>query len=143
MTKHYIPPERISAQVNIKCLDKLWVSHLLAKKPPPMTRRENCSLRFYSNLPKNKAKLALLHDVGELNFRRNRKYEAMKKYGSVECLVPACGGEDSLEHVKQCFGYYTRWRDDAGPYDIIEYLVALEYERAGRFNRSLLNHRVL
>ena len=108
-----------------------------------MTRRENCSLRFYSNLPKNKAKLALLYDVGELNFRRSRKYEAMKKYGSVKCLVPACGGEDSLSHVNTCFGYQTRLRDDAGPYEIIDYLVELEMERMSKFNRSLLNHRVL
>ena len=143
VTKHYIPPERISAQINIKCLDRLWLSHLMAKKPPPMTRRENCGLKFYSNLPKNKAKLALLYDVGELNFRRGRKYEAMKKYGSVSCLVPACNGTDELGHVNQCFGYRSRLREDAGPYDIIEYLLELETERFVKFNRSLLNHRVL
>ena len=82
-------------------------------------------------------------EVGELNFRRNRRYEAMKKYGSVECLEPACRENDTLEHANKCFGYQARLKDEAGPYEIIQYLVELDSERMRKFNRSLMNHRVL
>ena len=139
----YVKPEVIRKQVQRRALDKLWVAHLTAKKPPSMIRREDCTQRFYSSLPKNKAKLALLMEVGELNFRSNRKYEAMKKYGSVNCLVPACLEPDSLSHVNTCHGYTSRLKDDAGPYQIIEYLLELETERCRKFNKSLLNHRVI
>ena len=108
-----------------------------------MIRRDDCTQRFYSNLPKNKAKLALLMEVGELNFRTNRKYEALKKYGSTNCLVPACLEPDSLSHVNSCHGYSSRLKDDAGPYQVIEYLTELEEERCKKFNKSLLNHRVV
>ena len=82
-------------------------------------------------------------EVGELNFRKNRKYEALKKYGSTQCLEPACMEDDTLEHMNQCFGYQTKLKDDAGPYEIIEYLVELDQERMRKFRRSLLNHRIL
>ena len=143
VTKYYLKPEMIKKQVERKELDRLWVSHLMAKKPPPMTRRDDLTPRYYSNLPKHKAKLALLMEIGELNFRRNRKYEAMKKYGSVECLEPSCHEEDTLEHVNTCHGYSSRLKDDAGPYEIIEYLVSLDEERFRKYRRSLVNHRVL
>ena len=139
----YIPPELLRKQIQRRSLDRLWLDHLSAKKPPSMIRREDCTQRFYSNLPKNKAKLALLMEVGELNFRTNRKYEALKKYGSTNCLVPACLGPDSLAHVNECPGYSSRLKDDAGPYQIIEYLTELENERCRKFNKSLLNHRVI
>ena len=96
VTKQYVPAEVIKNQITRKVLDNLWVSHLVAKKPPAMIRRDDLTLRFYSNLPKNKAKLALSLDVGELNFRRNRKYEAMKKYGSISCLKMK-GAENSTD----------------------------------------------
>ena len=108
-----------------------------------MVRRDDLTPRYYSNLPKNKAKLALLMEIGELNFRRNRKYESMKKYGSVACLEPSCHEDDTLQHVNTCHGYSARLKDDAGPYEIIEYLVELENERFRKYRRSLLNHRVL
>ena len=143
VTKHYLQPKVIRERINKVAMDKLWMSHLQAKKPPFMIRREDLKPRFYSHLPKHKAKLALLMEVGELNFRANRKYEAIKKYGSINCLEPACTGIDSLEHVKTCFGYSTRFKDEAGPYEIIDTLVELDNERMRKFRKSLMNHRVL
>ena len=143
VTQYYTPPDQIRKRINKVVLDRLWLSHLMAKKPPFMVRREDLSLRFYSHLPKNKAKLALLMEVGELNFRASRKYEAMKKYGSIQCLEPACTGDDEFEHVKTCFGYKARLKEEAGPYEIIEYLVELDTERMRKFRKSLMNHRVL
>ena len=54
-----------------------------------------------------------------------------------------CGDEDSFEHVQVCPGYTSRLKDAPGPYDMIEYLVDLENERLGKFNRSLANHKKL
>ena len=143
VTKHYVKPEIIRKTISKVVIDRLWKSHLLAKKPPFMIRREDLSPRFYSHLPKHKAKLALLMEVGELNFRANRKYEAIKKYGSIKCLEPACPDNDSLEHVKTCFGYSSRLKEEAGPYEIIDFLVELDTERMKKFRKSLMNHRVL
>ena len=143
VTLHYIPHDMMRKKIEIKTLDRLWVDHLIAKKPPPMVRRTDCTMRYYSNLPKHKAKLALLMEVGELNFRKNRKYEAMKKYGSIQCLEPTCREDDTLAHANECFGYQTRLKEEAGPYEIIDYLVELDCERMRKYHRSLLNHRVL
>ena len=63
---------------------------LKAKKPPMSIRRENRAQKFYSTLPKNKSKLMLCYEVGELNFRRSRRQESLKKYGNFDCLVPFC-----------------------------------------------------
>ena len=100
-------------------------------------------MKFYGTLPKNKAKLMLMWELGELNFRMARKHEALKKYGSVECLVPHCREMDELNHVKECDGYTARLRDDAGPYEFIDYLAELELERNQKFNKSLINHKTL
>ena len=85
----------------------------------------------------------LCYEVGELNFRRSRRCEALKKYGSYECLVPFCKEDDSLEHVKVCKGYSTKYKDDAGPYEFIDYLAELELERNKTFRRSLINFKTL
>ena len=78
-----------------------------------------------------------------MNFRKSRKSEALKKYGSYECLVPHCREEDSLEHVKTCDGYSSRLKDSAGPYELIDYLAELELERNKRFRKSLINFKTL
>ena len=101
------------------------------------------SLNISKNLPKIKAKLMLCYEVGELNFRRSRRNEAMKKYGSVECLVPFCKEDDSLSHVQVCPGYTAKVKDGASPYEFIDYLAELELERNKRFNRSLINFKTL
>ena len=67
----------------------------------------------------------------------------MKKYGSVECLVPFCKEDDSLSHVQVCPGYTAKVKDGAGPYEFIDYLSELELERNKRFNRSLINFKTL
>ena len=67
--------------------------------------------------------------IGELNFLTNRKGESMKKWGSTHCYTKVCGGEDSLEHVSQCFGYQTTPSGVPTEEAQAEYLVALNKER--------------
>ena len=68
----------------------------------------------------------------------------MKRYGSIECLVPFCGEDDCFEHVRRCKGYTARLdKEDPEPMEIIEYLTKLEDERVKRFKRSLINFKTL
>ena len=141
MTEHFVEPDLIKDKVNRRAMNELYIDHVKAKKTPISNRRENCKPKFYANLPKPKAKLILCMDIGELNFRTNRKHEAIKRYGSTKCLVRGCLEEDSLAHVRECPGYSARVADGAGPYQVIDYLMELELERNRKFNRSLINFR--
>lgn len=143
VTKVYMHPETIKNKIDRVVLDRQWLTHLRAKKPPPMVRRDDRKNRFYQCLPMNQAKLMLLYECGELNFRKGRKQEALRRYGNFKCLVPMCSGDDELSHVRECTGYTSRLKDDAGPYDIINYLSELEYERLSKFRRSLVNCKTL
>ena len=143
VTDVYVHPRVIKDTIERRVLDRQWIADLKAKKPPLSVRREDRAMKFYGTLPKNKSKLMLNYEVGELNFRRSRKSEALRKYGSYECLIPHCREPDSLEHVKVCDGYTSRLKDDAGPYEFIDYLADLELERNRKFNRSLINFKTL
>ena len=106
-------------------------------------RRIDNKARFYAELPKNKAKLMLCYELGELNLRGNRKTEALKKIGSIKCLVNSCMENDTLEHIKECHGYNSKLKDGAGPYELIDFLTAIELERNRKFNRSLVNFKTI
>ena len=143
VTVTYVHPKVIKEKIDRKVLDRQWLLDLKSKKPPLSTRRESRAQKFYSTLPKNKAKLMLCYETGELNFRRGRRQEALKKYGSYECLVPFCKEDDTLVHVQTCPGYTARVKEGASPYEFIDYLAELELERNKRFNRSLINFKTL
>ena len=76
--------------------------------------------------------------VGEVNFRTNRKREALTKFGGVHCLVGVCCGDDSLEHVQHCPGYRTRSPDNMRDEDLGKYLLELHRERIQRWNAPLI-----
>ena len=80
--------------------------------------------------------------IGELNFLRNRRKESVKEMGSTMCFVKVCGGEDSLEHVGQCFGYKAR-PPPAGASErmVADYLVELNKERNKKFQHPLVQIR--
>ena len=144
VTKYYVPHNVIKETIESRVLNIMYIKHLEAKKPPPGERRVDCRVRFYSTLPKNQAKLYLCFEVGDLNFRRSRKQEALKRYGSFQCLVPFCNEDDSYEHVRKCPGYSSQLlKDDPEPNEIISFLTCLEEERNKKFKRSLINFRTL
>ena len=141
VTKVYIPPNQIKDIIDRVVLDRQWIKDLKSKKPPMSIRRDSRAPKFYFTLPKNKAKLMLCYEVGDLNLRKNRKTEAIKKYGNYNCLWPHCREDDELGHIKQCRGYSTKWDDAFGPYEFIDYLASIELERNKNFNRSLINFK--
>ena len=143
VTETYVNPEIIKKRIERVVLDRQWILDLKAKKPPLSIRRDSRAQKFYTSLPKNKAKLMLCYELGDLNFRVSRRNEAIKKYGSTECLVPFCREPDSLDHVSKCRGYTAKLKEDAGPYELIEYLAELEQERTKTFRKSLINFKTL
>ena len=80
--------------------------------------------------------LALM--IGELNFLTNRKNENIKKLGSTHCFVGVCGGEDTLDHVSQCFGYKSTLKEDGSERSQVDYLVELNEERLKKYKRPLI-----
>ena len=77
--------------------------------------------------------------VGELNFRTNRKQEAIAKYGGTQCLVGVCSGSDDQAHVESCFGYQTKppsvWTEEG----YSKYLFELHLERLRRWKSPLID----
>ena len=143
VTEYYIHPVVIKKRIERVVLDRQWIADLKGKKPPLSIRRDNRAPKFYFNLPKNKAKLMLCYEVGDLNLRKVRKHEALKRYGSTKCLFPHCNEEDTLEHLKTCDGYSTKYDENAGPYEFIDFLTSIELERNSLFRRSLVNFKTL
>ena len=121
-------------------MNNLWLSLITSKKAPWGPNRSEEKQRFYFTLPKHQAKCALLYEIGELNFRTNRKWESLKKFGTTECVVQGCGQEDTLDHAKECYGYDTKFRDDFSPMELVEYLSKLDLERFSKYKTSLIRH---
>ena len=61
-----------------------------------------------------------------------RESKEIRLYTRKHCYVGVCGGEDSLEHVSQCFGYTTVPSGDGSERAQVEYLVELNKERLKR-----------
>ena len=96
----------------------------------------------YHKYPKMIACALLMFYLGRLNFLKSRRQEALKRFGTVECLSrhPSCIGEkDCPEHIfglngkEKCQGMRTQWNEnDAGTepgLNFGKYLVNLHIER--------------
>ena len=137
VTEIYIKPESLKPQIYRESMNKLWVSLITSKKAPEAPRRDGEKDRFYHTLPKHQAKCALLYEAGELNFRTNRRNEALKKYGTLDCVVPGCGEPDTLEHIMECHGYSTKFKQGGSPHEWIEFLSTIDLERFKKYRTSL------
>ena len=133
----FIPQEKLKAQIYKESMNKLWLSLLTSKKAPEAPRRDGEKDRFYHTLPRHQAKCALLHKAGELNFRANRRNESMKRYGTIECVVPGCGQPDTLQHAMECYGYVTKFKEGGSPHEWVEFLSELDLERFKKYKTSL------
>ena len=85
------------------------------------------------------AKLIFFYYIGELNVRTNRRREAEQKFGGVQCLAGICCGEDSIPHIKECFGYSTKAPSNFRDEDLGSYLMEIHQERIRRWNSPLIN----
>ena len=130
----------MKAKIHLSAMNKLWVSLITSKKAPWGARKPEEKRRFYTSMPKHLAKCALVYEIGELNFRTNRKYESLKKYGTLECVVPGCCQLDTLDHAMQCYGYSTKYKEGSSPTAWFEYISALDLERFQKYKTSLIKY---
>ena len=137
VTITYTKPKVLKKKIFESSMNKVWLSLIMSKKAPWTPRRPEEKSRFYFSLPKHQAKCALLFETGELNFRTNRKYESLKEFGTLECVVPGCCQLDTLDHAKVCYGYSTVYRDNFSPHEWVQYLSDLDIERFRRYKTSL------
>ena len=139
--ENYARPEKLKKLIFRSSMNKLWLSLLTSKKAPLAPNRADEKSRFYFTMPRHQAKCALLYEIGELNFRTNKRAEALKTHGTTECVVPGCGQEDTLKHAQECFGYSTSYREDFSPIEWIEYLSQLDLERFNKYKTSLTGRK--
>ena len=138
VVKRYTRPDKLKKSIFLSSMNKLWMSLITSKKAPwSPNRHGEEKTRFYFSLPKHQAKCALLYEIGELNFRANRRSESMRKFGTIECVVPGCGQDDTLSHAHECCGYSTKYREDFNPHEWVEYLSQLDLERFSKYKTSI------
>ena len=138
LTKDQVMKTTLKRQVKEIATRRNWIKVLASNKALARWTPEKKSNRAYFSFAKLESKLMLALMIGELNFLTNRRSENMKKLGSTHCYVGVCGGEDSLEHVSQCFGYSAVPSGDGSEKAQAEYLVELNRERMKKFKTSLI-----
>ena len=138
LTKDQILKGTLKRQFKETATRRNWIQTLKSKKALARWESEKTSNRAYFSFAKLESKLMLALMIGELNFLTNRRAENIKKLGSTHCYIGVCGGEDSLEHVSQCFGYSAVPSGDGSERSQVEYLVELNKERMKRFGTALI-----
>ena len=80
--------------------------------------------------PKSRSRVWLAWRVGSLRFKTAwRLYNTRRGLGT-KCIMPMCGHEDTLDHMKQCKFYETKWDDKwVEDEDIARYLEKANRER--------------
>ena len=138
VTKTYVRPDHIKEKIHSFSRIRVLIDSLGAKSAP--FHHINPKPRDYLTDSKERAKLALCYDVGCLNFRGHRKRESIKKYGSYQCHVPGCTGDDTLHHVVyECQGYSIKLKDNGISKECIDSLFELNKVRKARFRTSMIN----
>ena len=112
-----------------------------AKSAPYHYQHVDNRMPAYFESSKERAMLGLSFQVGCLNLRAHRKSESMKKFGTFQCLIPACTGNDSLAHIMdECQGYKVSQYKDKGIFEeLIDYLYRVNKIRTERFSTSMIN----
>ena len=142
VTTTYVRPELLKEKLEGKSKCQKLTASLSSKSAPFHYPNQTNKQREYFTYVKEKAKLALSYDVGCLNLRANRRTESLKKFGSTQCLVPGCVGEDDLEHIiYTCQGYKVKIKDKGIAEEFIDTLYDINQQRIARFNTSMVNWR--
>ena len=113
----------------IKMMDEIdnWVSNVTSTATRNVSfERLRPSTNFYS-LTKRESQSLLAFNAGALMLKTAWGDFHERK----NCLAPLCDGQDTLEHIKICHYYKTKWRDDlqVDCKALAKYLVAVDRER--------------
>ncbi len=120
---------------------KVLIETFKAKSAPFHHISTTNKYREYFEASKERSMLGFAYDVGCLNLHGHRKSESMKRFGSYQCLIPGCTGEDTLQHIMtDCQGYLTkRYKNNGNSSEFIDYLFKLNDIRKTRFTTSMIN----
>ena len=138
VTQIRVDKEDLAKKLKSNAFTNQWLSLTTSRKVRMRWRPEKIQDRQYFSKDKLTAKLLLCYRIGELNFKTNRRGEAIAKAGSTLCLGKVCGGEDSLEHVMQCDLYDTRYNGHDSEWALADYLVKLYIERNKKYGEALV-----
>lgn len=137
-TQTLLDHDRVKDVVTRTAMIELWEDVRKSSKIP-LRREYQKQRKEYFKAPKMPAKATFMMNVGELNFKTNRRKESIKKFGNIECPVESCLSPDSLVHAAyECLGYKTRFPDGVTEGEIGQYLLQLHAERVQRWSLPLL-----
>ena len=140
------------AKVSKVRLDKIQIKHVIRLRHDTDVWRDSCAssivvqrpyLRLRSKMhmrwSKSKARALLAYRTGALKFKSCWKLYNVKRGVGVKCVMPLCDGDDSLEHVKMCRWYDTKWSDDYTTEDeIADYIIRISRERLVKLRMPLI-----
>ena len=142
VTQHYVDPKKLKRHIDSVMRSKVLAETLSSNSAPKHYMKvKESGMKEYFTMSKDRAMLGLAYEVGCLNLRAHRRAESLKKFGTVQCIIPACTGRDSLDHIlNECQGYLSKPNKDNGVLsDFIDYLFRLNRERITRFGTSMVN----
>ena len=132
-----VDPEWVKKEVSWRGMFELWEETRKSPKVPLQLRFTN-KRKYYFDKPKFEAKLIFYYYVGELNLRTSRPRDSAIKFGGVQCLAGVCCGEDSIPHIRECFGYDTKAPSNFRDEDLGDFLLKIHRERVRRWSAPLI-----
>ena len=134
VTETRVTKESIKESVWWKARVDLWKRTIKNKRLPaiPEIRKKT---KLYWTLPKREARLIMSHNIGELNFKENKKNEMKRKFGDIKCFA-GCDEIDSFQHVKECERYTVKAKNynlDGTDEKLAKYLADLDSERFKKY----------
>ena len=126
----------VKRQIRLQDEIENWISNIRSPATQnvglEMTR---ISTNFY-RLPKRSSQALMAFNAGAFKLKT-----AWGDYHQAQgCLAPMCGGNDELEHIKQCPFYETKWEEDFNKDSkkLATYLVAVDRERRRKWKGECL-----
>ena len=113
----------------IKVCDEIetWASNVMSPATQNVgPERRRPSTNFFI-LSKRESQSLLAHNAGAFKLRTSWG----DFHQNQECPAPLCGGPDTLEHIKSCPFYRTKWKEDYNKdcKQLAKYFVAIDRER--------------
>ena len=143
ITVQNISKDKMKKQMWKVARDELWQTVLMDRRVP----YQECPKKYkkdYWSLEKRRALLVFAYKIGNLDFRNNKKGEALRKFGSTACLASGCPGRDDLQHIIDCSGYDNKPEEGAFDGDdvkLADYLDKVDAERFSKWRAPLLFRR--
>ena len=95
--------------------------------------------KAFFSWPKIKAQAILAWRTGSLRLKTQWKLYNVKRGVGVDCVMPLCDGPDTLDHIKSCMWYETKWSDKwSTESDIANFLVKINRERLKKVKMPIL-----